>query len=134
MGTSAEQYAWPEGTLLVWTGTSNPHTASYVDSVAMQVMRGWINIGPSFGGLYTDVLTGWRVDVTIGAAYTYDKTLQRMFESATAMHLHFYHSSVNGSAGVKCWSGRVSNWTVNGQEGGVYTVGLTYQANAWSAY
>jgi hypothetical protein len=134
MGASAERYAWPEGKLLVWTGTSKPYTASYVESVGVQTVRGWANIGPAFGGLYADVLTGWRVDVTIGAAYTFDKTLQKMFESATAVHLHVYHSSINGSAGIKCWSGRVHDWQAQGQEGGLYTLSLTYHANAWSAY
>lgn len=134
MGASAEQYSWPEGQLLVWTGTSNPYTASYVENVSLSVTRGWLSIGPSFSGVYTDVLTGWRADVSVGAAYAYDKTLQKMFESATALHMHFYHSGINGTAGVRTWSGRVDNWTLAGQEGGLMTMSLAYHANAWSAY
>lgn len=134
MGISAEQYSWPEGRLLLWTGASQPYTATYVDNVSVRTTRGWLNAGPTFGGSYTDVLTGRRADVTVGAAYTYDKVMQRMFESATAIHLEIYHSSVNGTAGVKLWSGRVDEWSVVGQEGGLYTISLAYHANVWSAY
>lgn len=134
MGISAEQYAWPEGSLLVWTGSAAPYTASYVSKIGIRGVRGWANFGPTFGGQYADVLTGQRVDVTIDAAYTYDTTLQRIFESATAVHMHVWHNSVNGSAGMLMWSGRVTEWGVAGQEGGLYAITLAYYANTWSAY
>ncbi len=122
---SAEQYSWPEGRLMVWTGTSNPYTATYVEDTTVNVVRGYANIGPTFGGTYADLLTGWRADVSVGAAFTFDKTLLKVFQSATAVHMEVYHSGINGSAGFKLWSGRVDSFSVAGQEGGLYTLAVT---------
>lgn len=119
---------------MVWTGTSNPYTATYVEDTTVNLTRGYANIGPTFGGVYADVLTGWRADVSVGAAFTFDETLLRMFQSATALHMEVYHSGINGSAGVKLWSGRVDSWSVAGQEGGLLTYTIAYHANVFSAY
>jgi len=129
-----ERYAWPEGQLLVWTGTSNPVTAAYVENVRGSHAWGWYNIGPSIGGTYTDHLTGQRADVSVGVAYTYDTTLVKMAQSATAVHIQLNHSGVNGSAGWKYYSGRLVAQTVEAYEGGLYSLTLQYYANNWTAY
>lgn len=129
-----ETFAWPEGHVLVWTGTSNPVTAWLAANSNCQLVRGWANIGPTFDGSYTDVLTGQRANVTIGQAFMYGNVLREMFESATAVHMEHYHSSINGSAGIKLWSGRIDQVNTQGQQGGVYTVQMVYHANSWSAY
>jgi hypothetical protein len=134
MPVSAEAYGWPEGHILVWTGTSNPVTAVLAQQANVQRIRGWANIGPTFDGSYSDVQTGTYANVVIGRAYIYGDDLQGMFESATAVHMEHYHSSINGSAGVKLWSGRIDQFNMQGQAGGVYTIQLTYHANNWSAY
>ena len=130
----AERYAWPEGQLLVWTGTSNPVTAAFVENVNATHTRGWYNLGPSIGGTYTDHLTGQRADVSIGVGYTYDTTLLKMAQSATAVHIQLDHSGVNGSAGWKYYSGRITIDGINGIAGGLVTFSLQYYANSWSAY
>lgn len=134
MAQSAEVYSHREGALLVWTGTSNPYTAAYVQNVREQRVRGWQNIGPTIGGTYTDHLTGQIATLSTQAGWTHDRTLEKIYESATAVHFHIYQSGVNGTAGIYYYSGRIDSVSINGGDGGLLGLALTYHANAWSAY
>lgn len=134
MGVTAESYAWPEGTLLVWTGTSSPFTAGYVSDSTLQLVYGWQNVGPSIGGTYTDHLTGQYATLSFAGSYSYDPTLERIHQSATAVHFELLHNGVNGSAGYKLFSGRIDSLSIRGQEGGLFSFSLACHANAWSAY
>ena len=134
MGATAEAYAWPEGQLRIWTGTASAVLVSYVSDTRAQFVRGWDNRGPSLGGTYTDHLTGQRADVSIGAAFTFDTTLTKMAEAATAVHMELLHSGINGTAGFKLWSGRFDSVAIQGTEGGVYNYALFYHTTAWTAY
>ena len=134
MGTSAEQYSWAEGELLIWTGTAAAHTVNLASQGMATMRRGWSNIGPMFDGSYVDVETGQRADLNIAAAYSFNTTLLQIEASATAVHLELRYSGVNGSAGIKFYSGYIDSLAVNGQEGGLVTANITYHANIWSAY
>jgi len=134
MGQSAEVYSFREGVLLVWTGSANPYTAAYVQNVRGQRVYGWQNVGPSIGGTYTDHLTGLYATLSTEMGLTHDRTLEQIAASATAVHIQIHHVGVNGSAGVIFYSGRIDSLNMPGQEGGLMGFGLTYHANAWSAY
>ena len=134
MPTSAEVYAWPEGELLLWTGSATSVAVARVKQSRHQVMWGWQNNGPSLAGTYTDHLTGQRADVMLAGGYTYDAELIRVAEAATAVHMEFRHDGVNGSAGWKFWSGRVGAFSVQGGEGQPFTFSFNYHCNQWSAY
>jgi hypothetical protein len=97
------------------------------------LVRGWDNRA-RLDGSYSDALTGKRADLTIRAMYTYDSTLLRINESATAVHLHLKHSGALGSAGLYLYSGRIDRIDLQGSEGNPYVFGITYHANRWSAY
>jgi hypothetical protein len=85
-------------------------------------------------GVYTDHLTGLRADVSIGAGYTFDKTVISMAEAATAVHMEFRQTTVNGSAGWKFFSGRIDTFAAQGSDGGKFTFTMNYHSNLWSAY
>ncbi len=78
--------------------------------------------------------TGQRADVTIGGMVTQDFTIQKRFESATAVHLKIMQSSVNGTAGYILYSGRIDGIQWAAGEGGVFQGTLTYHANDWTAF
>lgn len=134
MPMSAEVYAWPEGELLVWTGSASPVAVARVNNARHREQMGWLNSGPTVGGVYTDHLTGMRADVNIDAGFTYDMTLPRIMEAATAVHMEFRYAGVNGSAGYKFWSGRIDAHEVYGGQNSLINFTLAYHANIWSAY
>ena len=134
MATTAEVFAWPEGEVLLWTGSATPYAVGYANGVAVQVTEGWRNRGPSLGGTYNDFLTGRIAYVNVRAGYTYDADLIGIMQAGTAVHCEVRHSGINGTAGVVLHSGRLSNLTINGQAGGLFTYSLNYYANHWSAY
>lgn len=134
MATSAEQFSWAEGELLVWTGTAAAHTVTFASEGRANMVYGWSNIGPMFDGSYVDVKTGQRADVSVAAAYTYDTTIQKIAASATAVHLKINYSGINGSAGFVYHSGRIDSLSTDGIEGGLVNMRLAYHANVWSAY
>lgn len=131
---SYEAFGWPEGQVYLWTGTA---TASAVVALAQNTQgvfqRGW-ETHQSIDGVYGQHLTGQRADVSIGAVYTYDATIKRMVDAATAIHLKLYHSSINGSAGLILYSGVVDAFGLNGSENNPYVYTLQYHCHIWSAY
>lgn len=130
-----EAYGWSEGTLHVYTGTTaqSGTPIAYVQNVSLPVMRGWQS-EPSVSGVYRDHLTGLSIQLNAGILYTFDKTLQRIFESATAVHAKLMHSSVNGTGGYFLMSGRIDSLNYNGANGGVLQYSLAMHANIWSAF
>ena len=94
---------------------------------------GWLNT-QSIGGVYRDHPTGQRIDVSIEALYTFDSTIQKMIQSATAVHLKFMHSSINGTGGFFAYSGRVQSLNYKGTEAQPYAYSLSYYANRFSGF
>jgi len=134
MGVTAETYAWPEGELLIWTGSAASVGVGRMNNSTHQIVHGWLNAGPSLSGVYTDHLTGKRANVSIAAGFTYDTELIRIMQAATAVHIEARYSSVNGSAGWKFYSGRIDSQTVQGGAAGLFNFTMTYHSNDWSAY
>lgn len=134
MGESAENYSFREGVLTVSTGTSNPYTAAYVRNVRAQVVYGWLDVGPTMGGQYSYHLTGKIATLSMEIGFTPDRTLRKIFESATAVHINVSHNSVGGSAGYLFYSGRLDTVNLPEQEGATIPYSLTYHAHEWSAY
>lgn len=131
-----EAFSWNEGQAVIWTGNAVPISSAivaYAKSVNGNHQWGWDN-RVAANGQYRDHLTGQRADVSVGAFYTYDTRILRMIESATAMHLKLYHSSVNGSAGYLYYSGRFDSLNLVGGDGQVFEFTLQYHANSWSAF
>lgn len=131
-----EAFVWSEGQIALWTGASAPSTSAviaYAENIQAMFARGW-DEHESIDGVYARHLTGQSVDVSFGAIYTYDSTIARMFDSATAVHMKLQHSSVNGSAGYLIYSGNIASLALAGSLANPYIYTLGYRANAWSAY
>lgn len=131
-----EAFTWPEGTVVIYTGNATPSTSAiqgYAQDSRLSFAWGWDN-RQAAGGNYRDHLTGKRVDVSVGAVYVFDKTLARIAESATAVHMKFIHSSVNGTAGYFLYSGRIESIEYAGSEPSPYTYTFKYHANYWSGF
>ena len=130
-----ESFAWPEGN--VWMSTGLPFaTSAYIglaESTQSNLQIGWVNTQAA-GGVYYNHSTGQRADVTINKMYSFDKTAQRWFDSATAVHMKFIHSSVNGTAGYFLYSGRIQSLSIQGNAGQVFKQAIVYFANNWSAF
>jgi hypothetical protein len=131
---ASETFSFPEGTLWLWTATATASAqVMYAQNSRAALTHGWVNM-PTMDGSYYDHLTGQRADVSIGALYSPDLTIQRMFNSATAIHMRMNHSSIMGSAGYYFYSGRIDNLELAGSDGSVFKFNMTYHANKWSAY
>lgn len=129
-----EAYAWPEGNIALFTGNlAASAVVGYCKNVNAAMVRGWVN-RQAMNGSYYDVFTGQRADISFGAVYSYGAAELKMLESATAIHMKFYQSSVNGSAGYMFYSGRFDNLTINGADNGIFEWTISYHANAWSAF
>ena len=130
----AEAYVWPEGQIAIYTGNG---AASAVVAYAQQSQAsrawGWNNT-ETVGGVYADHLTGKRVTVSVQAMHTFDGTIAKIAESATAVHMKFIHNTVNGSAGVFLYSGRIDALDYAGSEGSPYTWTMQAHFNLWSAF
>lgn len=131
---SSEAYSWNEGQIYAWTGSA---TASAVIAFArdMQLSMQWgIDNVSTISGTYHDRVTGQRADLSIGALFTFNATIGRMVQSATAMHMKLLHSSINGSAGFVLWSGRVDALSLVGSDDNVLQYTVQHHANRWSAF
>lgn len=129
-----EAYVWPEGQIYIWTGTATASAVvSFAENSNLQVAYGWDN-RPNLSGTYRDHLTGKRADLSIAALYTIDGTIQRMADSATAVHIKLIHNTINGSAGFFLYSGRLDNIAYQGDNAAPYKYALQYHANVWSGF
>lgn len=131
-----EAFSWMEGTLSIFTGNAAPSTSAviaYARDSKLPITRGWDNRAAA-GGLYYDHLTGQRCDVSVAAVYTTDTTLAKIHESATAVHMKFMHSHINGSAGYWLYSGRIDRLEYAGSDKGMFTYTMNAHFNAWSAF
>ena len=130
-----ESFSWMEGA--AWYSTGVPFVTSglfaYCENTQVVEQWGWVYT-PAANGAYRDHLTGQRADVTIQAAYTFNMTIARVAESATALHMKFLHNTINGSAGLNLYSGRIDTQTFIGQRAGVYQFSLRAHFGSWSAF
>ena len=131
----AETFAWPEGTMYLWTGSATASAiVAYAESVYGTLAYGVDNFR-TLDGAYHNLWTGQRADVYIGAMYTTDMLALRKFADAqTGVFLHLKHSGSQGSAGYFLYSGAINSVGLAGREGDVYRLTFAYQANVWSAY
>lgn len=132
-----ESFVWREAQIAIWTGSAAPVAASaviaYAENMQALMSYGW-DEHESIDGVYARHLTGQSVDLSIQALYTYDATIARMVQSATAMHVHLYQSGVNGSAGYQFYSGHVVGFALAGDRSNPHIYTLSYRANCMSAY
>lgn len=131
-----EAFAWPEGTVSIYTGNATPSTSAvfaYARDTRIAPMRGWDN-RPNAAGTYGNHLTGQRCDISIAAVYTVDNTLAKIAESATAVHFKFMHTNAIGSGGYFLYSGRIASLQYAGNEKQPYMYTLNAFCNNWSAF
>lgn len=129
-----EAYSWMEGTLLVYTGNmATSAVVAYATQCSLNLSRGVVN-NETLAGTYYDYATGKRADFTVGMVMTYDGTIRRLFDSATAVHMKFMNSSINGTAGYMLYSGRMDTLNLVGNEGGVFAHTLAAHFNQWSGF
>lgn len=129
-----EAIGWPEGYVYLYSGSlAASALVALAENTQITFAYGWDN-RPAAGGIYYDHLTGQRADVTIGATYMLDITTIKMMQSATALHMKFLHSGINGSAGHWLYSGRIDNYAINGRKGDVYKLSIKGHFNVWTAF
>lgn len=129
-----EVYSFPEGTVSLYTGAAATSALmAYCQDTTVTLVWGWDN-RPAAGGNYYDQLTGRRADVTVNLHLTTDEVIQRMTQSATAVHMKFNHSSVGGTGGYWLYSGRIDRLQFQGQQGGVFSYTLAAHFNRWSGF
>jgi len=134
MPPSAEALSWREGVVYIWTGTATASAlAAYVQNVNIMPSIGYLN-RQTMGGTYTNHETGRYVQFQVGLMASQHWTLFQMFSSGNEVNMHFAHSSVNGSAGIYLYSGRIDTMPLQGQEGAIFQWAINGHANVWSSY
>lgn len=129
-----EAYSWMEGQLHIYTGNmATSAVVAYATDCTLNFTRGVVN-QETLAGTYYDYQTGKRVDVSFGQVMTYDGKIRRLFDSATAVHMKFINSSINGTAGYMLYSGQIDSLNINGADKGVFSHKLTYHCNTWSGF
>lgn len=131
-----ETFAWPDGTLSIWTGAASPSTSAviaYARDTQASLTWGYDN-RVNASGVYLNHLTGYRADINFNAVQTIDTTLAKMAQSATAVHLKLIQNNIVGSAGYFFYSGRIATIVYRGSEKNPFMYQLTVFANAWSAF
>lgn len=128
-----DSYSFPEGTLSLWTGQNPSSAIAFVQNSNVTLTRGIIN-QQAVNGNYFDVLTGQRADVYASVVFTPDIRLITMFNQSTAVHMQLDHTHAGGSAGIFLYSGTFDTLSINGNEGNIFNMPLSYHANVWSAY
>jgi hypothetical protein len=132
-----EAYAWPEGTIYLWTGTAS---AAAVAGLAINIRADFdygVDNYRTLDGVYRNLHTGQRADVQIGGLYTPElSALQAMEAAKTAIHLHLklYNSAHVGSAGFVLYTGAIDRFGLNGAEGGLFQTTISFHANVWTGY
>jgi hypothetical protein len=131
----AEAFGWPEGQVYIATGTfAASAVVAYCENLGITLHKPTLNRVHA-DGTYRDHLTGNRADITIGAMWTYDMTIAKIFESATATHMKIINIAGGlGSAGYILYSGRITTFAPNGSNGNPFQYTLNYHANVWSAF
>lgn len=130
----SEAYSWIEGQVYIYTGNlATSAVVAYATQCNLNLSRGTVN-SETLAGTYYDYSTGKRADFTFGAVMCFDGTLRRLFDSATAVHLKFMHSSVAGTAGYMLYSGRIDTLSFAGTERNPYTFTMAGHANIWSGF
>jgi hypothetical protein len=131
----SEVFSWPEGQVLIWTGTADATgIAAFAENTQVVLAYGWENYR-TLDSAYHDRFTGQRADYTIAALYTTTTTtLQTIADTKTGVHWHFKHSAYHGSAGTYLYSGTIDSLNFAGQKNGLYQWTCAGHANAWSAY
>ena len=128
-----EVFSWREGTVSVFTGAAaTSAVVAYAENTNLSLVWGWDN-RPAAGGNYYDQLTGLRADFTVGALVTSDETIQRIAQSATAVHIK-YHQTSFSTGGYWLYSGRIDRLQFQGQQGGLFSYSLVAHFNIWSGY
>jgi len=132
----AESFAWPEGTVSLWTGNASPSTSAliaYAKDTQGTFVWGYDNRANA-SGVYRNHLTGYRADVTFNAIMTVDNTLAKIAQSATAVHMKLANINAIGSAGYFLYSGQIASIRYVGNEKAPYSYQMTTFFNSWSAY
>ena len=128
-------FTWPEGTVYLWTGSALKSAIAFASETDANLVIGYVN--QQAGSAYHNYATGQRVDVTIGALYTNDGTIDRIFDSRTAVHMKIEQKFLTGltaSAGMLFWSGAIDGVQFRGSDGQSFSYQMRYHANIWSAY
>lgn len=130
----SEVYSWLESQVYIFTGTATASArVAYAEDTNLTLQYGWSN-QPSMSGVYRDHRTGQAATLSVGAWFSNDLTVARVFTSATAVHVHIRHANLYGSAGFFLYSGRFDSFTEQGSNGAIFKYSLAYHANYWSAY
>lgn len=126
----SEVYAWPEGSLWVYTGNGGATGSTplaYVQDVSLAARYEWSRVLSPASALLRSRVTYTlkdQVPTLQFRAYTTAMTLFQLAMSATAVNADFQSSallaSTPASAAFRFISGRFDSWEFKGQEGGIF--------------
>lgn len=129
-----EAYSWMEGQLHIYTGNlATSAVVAYAQQCDFNITWGNVN-NETLAATYYNYKTGQRIDVTFGSVMTYDGILRRIADSATAIHMKFMNSSINGTAGYMLYSGEIDSLHIIGADKGIFTQTFAAHFNVWSGF
>lgn len=131
----SEIFSFAEGQLHIWTGS---HTASgspvaYVESVGFSPQIAWQS-NPAVDGTYRSYITNERADFNFTVHYLLGSTLPTLFELRTGVHVKFTQANGLGSAGYIGYSAILTQASLNGAQGGMFTQPINGYCHSWSAF
>ena len=129
-----EVYVFAEGELFVWRGAVEPtEPVAYVEAVQVYPLKEYAN-PRSINGVYRHHLIGRRVDATFTIAAAISGGLSQFLENDDPVHIHV-RSTIDGvSAGVRCYSGRVTTLGHSEAQADITRRSMQFIGNQWSYY
>lgn len=121
--------------LHIYTGgqTASGSALGFVDST--QIFPSWQwQTDASLSGTYRDHLVGIHCRFSMQAIYTTDQRIERLAQSATALHFKLIQNNIHGSAGYFMYTAHIDNLALQGGNGNVWRYTLNAHANLWSAF
>ena len=131
----AEVFAWPEGELHLWTGssTASGNPIAYVNNMTVTLTVRWQS-DAAVDGTYRQHSTEKRADFSFGIDYLYGDGLVALFNAQTACHAKFTHKNTLASAGIILYSGRINTLALAGNEAAVFNETLNGFAHLWTGF
>lgn len=134
---TGEVYTFAEGKLFLYASASGATTGSgigFAENARLRLTYGWHNYR-TLDGVYHDLLTGQRADLSIGTLYA-DRVLFALVNASAAVNARFEGSqpSLGRSALFVLYSGAVDNFEIEQANAQNWRAAYGMHANTWSAF
>lgn len=130
-----EAFGWPDSVVYASTGVAFATSAiiGLAEQTTVNRQYAWVNTVASNGRYYNHI-TGQRADVNIGQIYSYDKTLEKIAELQTALHMKLVYTGANGTAGIFLYSGQIQSLNIVGAPGQLFKATFAAFFNNWQTF